>query len=109
MRTIAAMHYHHGTSPGHKCRECCNLVGYRHAKQYYKCAAYGISASMVTDWRLKWEACCLYNEPFDEAKRFPLMHVLRHSPKDNLAVQCDGQITLEDFNGKTNKATDKST
>lgn len=101
MRTIAAMHCHHGTSEGNTCRDCCNLVGHQHAKQYYKCAAYGISASMATDWRLKWDACGLYNVPFDETKQYPLIHVLQHSPKDSPAGQCDGQITLEDFNAGT--------
>lgn len=81
-------------------------MGHRHAKQYYKCEAYGISASMATDWRLKWEACGLYNVPFDAAKQYPLIHVLRHSPKDRPAVQCDGQITLEEAaHGSTDIAT----
>ncbi len=97
MRKIDAMHYHHGTSPGNKCRDCCNLVGGEyHDKHYYKCEAYGLTHSEASDWRLRYDACGLFNKPFDTVGHYPLIRVLRHAPKDHPAVQCDGQLSLEE-------------
>ncbi len=55
---IAWMHARHGRTEGRRCKDCEHLV----RGGYFKCRLYGISASVATDWRLKWEACGLFKD-----------------------------------------------
>lgn len=93
MNRIEAMHAEFGVAPVHQCRDCCNLVKREWSKRYYKCAAYGLSHSLATDWRLSYPACGLFGKDFDETGMRPLGEVLRHRPRTK-AVEADGQIGL---------------
>lgn len=59
---LATMHQRHGrAADGVTCRGCAWLVRYGHHDQrYLKCERYGISRSMATDWRARWQACGLF-------------------------------------------------
>ena len=80
-RGIHAMHKQYGTDPLHTCQSCCNLLRYRMNRTWFKCAAYGTSSSIATDWRLKWEACGLYGKPVEPLRIRPLLDVLKHSSR----------------------------
>ena len=66
-RKLPAMHAVYGTQPQHKCRDCCNLIGYASGKRiYHKCKAYGDTASQATDWGLNYIACGMFNVPMGD-------------------------------------------
>ena len=63
LRKIEAMYevYGHGTG---KCANCPHFKETFLDKAYFKCTVYGESHSEATDWRKKWEACGLIDQPF---------------------------------------------
>jgi len=64
-RKLPAMHEVYGKRPPHKCRECCNLKTLRiHGEDHYKCVAYGVTYSGLTDWGRNFLACGLFNVQF---------------------------------------------
>jgi hypothetical protein len=91
MRGIEAMREAYGAAPGRKCGTCCSLAAKRFADGYYKCAAYGNSASRATDWRLKWDACGQHGKPHDAATMRPLSEIRRAKA----AGPIEGQLTME--------------
>lgn len=55
----------HGRGPdGVHCRSCLHLISTCPTgnRIYWKCAFYSVSRSGGTDFRLKWDACRLYEE-----------------------------------------------
>ena len=62
---IDKMHHIYGLIEDKKCKDCKNLQTFKyHGKTYRKCAAYGISQSVATDWALKYTACGLFNKDY---------------------------------------------
>jgi hypothetical protein len=94
-RTIKAMHKQYGKDPLHKCGDCCNYLRWRyHARILHKCRAYGLTHSEASDWRVKWEACGLYNKPFDEDAMRPLMFVLTRTREKEPTEPDPRQLTF---------------
>ena len=91
-RKIDAMHERFGTS-NHLCKGCCHLVKHTHQYVYYKCRAYGLSASEATDWKLSSVACGLYNKPLPPLFT-PVIELLKHTGRKQLDKPIDGQIGL---------------
>ncbi len=77
---------------GHKCGECNNLekITWR-GKTYYKCRPYGKSQSESSDWRLKWDACGLFNKDYEGD--IPIIKLITHETYDD---QIEGQMSLFD-------------
>lgn len=88
-RKIDRMHELFGTLPGQKCRDCYHLKG--GVNEYRKCEVYGRSASEATDWALKYDACGLFNKPYDGD--VPIVRLQRGDPKEE--VQIDGQMRFD--------------
>lgn len=91
-RKIAAMHREYGKDIAHRCADCPNLcihVTTSHTR--YKCMAYGVSFSSVTDWAKKWAACGLYGKPL-EADHVPLIKRLTRTKQQEKPI--DGQMTF---------------
>lgn len=67
-RKLPAMHEAYGVSHiPHKCRECCNFRTYESGKRrFFKCAAYGDTASTATDWGANFLACGMFNVPMGD-------------------------------------------
>ena len=66
-RKLPAMHEVYGVQAQHKCRDCCNLIGYASGRRiYHKCKAYGDTASQATDWGLNYIACGMFNVPMGD-------------------------------------------
>lgn len=97
-RKIAAMHKVYGKAHGYKCGGCPNLCGYTASRTWYKCLAYGNSASEATDWARSWPACGLYGQPVDKG-HVPLLERLKRAKRpDNKPIE--GQISM--FGGNEN-------
>jgi hypothetical protein len=51
----------YGPGPeGARCGTCLHLRAYSYARTYYKCDQRRMSSSVVTDHRVRWPACALY-------------------------------------------------
>lgn len=93
IKKIEAMHKLYGIVPNKKCGDCCNLIERRYNNKYFKCAVYGDSCSISTDWAKKWEACGMFNV---EVK--PDNHrALSIKIKKDEAIPMDGQIEMENI------------
>lgn len=91
-RKITAMHREYGKDIAHRCADCQNLcihVTTSHTR--YKCMAYGVSFSSVTDWAKKWAACGLCGKPLP-ADHVPLIKRLTSTKQQEKPI--DGQITF---------------
>lgn len=88
-RKIDAMHREYRTDCAHKCADCTNLCVYTANKTWYKCMAYGVSASAATDWAKKWTACGLYGKPL-AADHVPLIKRLKPAKRQEKPL--DGQM-----------------
>ena len=83
-----------------KCADCCNFVSGRyHNKVLQKCKAYGLTHSEASDWRKKWNACGLFNVPFESLspKRRPIIELKKYATgkrADDYEAQIDGQTKL---------------
>jgi hypothetical protein len=81
---IQQMHREYGAKNNEACRNCRNLETHIYGGNVYrKCAAYGVSSSVATDWRLGYVACGLFNKTFGVP--------LRDKQKSG---QLDGQTSL---------------
>lgn len=90
-RKIDAMHKAYGRDYGYKCGDCPWLSrkqGY--GKAWYKCAAYGDSASESSDWAKRWDACGLRGK--DISGLTPMVKRLERNRKAD--KPCDGQIDM---------------
>lgn len=91
-RKIAAMHREYGQDAAHRCADCPNLcIHATTSHTRYKCMAYGVSFSSVTDWAKKWAACGLYGKPL-EADHVPLIKRLTRTKQQEKPI--DGQMTF---------------
>lgn len=62
-----------------------------------KCTVYGATHSAATDWRKKYEACGLFNQPYNGAA---VIDILKCSSKKVEDLQpIDGQMVMEADNG----------
>lgn len=78
------MRAEYGKEDGKKCKRCCNLVkihasGKGRDKEYIKCIAYGTGNGEQTNWNLKYHACKLYNQNFQDLNETPLFEKLKMS------------------------------
>lgn len=95
------MHDRFGRYRGYKpkkCGECSNFKRYKYrGKTYKKCCIYGESNSEATDWNVSYEACNMFNNPYDGT---PIIEVLKCSkrPKEDKPIK--GQITFNDVLGR---------
>ena len=97
LRKIDLMHRQFGKCEGHTCRECSNLVkGQYRTKNLIKCKVYGLSHSEASDWTQRWQACGMFNKPW-EGK--PIMHLVSPSRQKKEEMQnapIEGQLTMEE-------------
>lgn len=73
-----------------KCKNCMHLIkehGYN--KNYYKCEVYGISNSEATDWRLKYDACGLFNKETPHRNLYKVIKPMK------VQVVLDGQMEMQ--------------
>lgn len=89
IRKIDLMHRQFGKVLGKVCKNCSNLCTNSYDKTYYKCSVYGISKSEATDWRLKYQACGMYNRKY---KGTPVVRMVR--PEKDEDVILEGQVGL---------------
>ena len=76
------------------CKTCSHLQHlYHRSRSYYKCECYGITASIASDWRLKYRACGLYNKPYPLGGS--VMKIKKHEGHKREEVQVKGQMELE--------------
>jgi hypothetical protein len=97
-RKLETMHRLFGTASG-MCGDCPHFVRRRFDKMYYKCAAYGLSHSEATDWRVRWHACGLIDTELPD-RWMTIVKRLEWINKDDKPI---GQISM--FGGGTD-ATD---
>ena len=92
-RKIAAMHLRFGVLPEKRCEDCDHLIkGYYHTKYLRKCEVYGATHSEASDWRKKYIACGLYNQPWEYGE---IIHSLKGTPKaDAVEIPLEGQMDL---------------
>lgn len=94
-RKISAMQKEYGITKNKICKTCCNFVqGEYRDRTYRKCKAYGITNSEASDWVGKYKACGLYDKPFENEKKIPLIEVLKHSKKGIEDLPIEGQVTF---------------
>lgn len=93
-RKIDTMHEMFGKTHGHKCKECSNLKEHPYRKSIYKCRVYGMTSSEASDWRLKYDACGMFNKEWDGN---PIIKLYRGRPNRGQAAEplIDGQISFE--------------
>ena len=87
---IEAMYKHFGKKEGFKCSGCCNLIKKEENRTYYKCKAYGCSASIATDWVKKWTACGMFDTEVEQDKHRALWI------KEEVEDPINGQIKIEE-------------
>ena len=96
LRKIDLMHRQFGKCEGHACRECSNLIHTRAGdRPLTKCKAYGETSSEASDWTQRWQACGLFNKPWDKGPIIRLVRPERTKQEDAQRVPMDGQIKLE--------------
>lgn len=92
-RKIDAMHLRYGRVEGKQCKDCPLFrEGYYHDRKLMKCSAYGMTHSEATDWRKKWVACGLIDNPHPEDT--PVIDRLR-GQREHIAEQLPGQTMME--------------
>ena len=93
MKPIDIMHREFGIhSPPEKCKTCSNLIMNQRNRRWYKCSVWGESCCEVSDWRLKWDACGMYNKEYDW---IPVKDYMKHRPWKTEDVQVEGQMELK--------------
>ena len=93
-RKIDAMHTVYGYGNGF-CGQCKHFVRTMPTdRSYFKCRAYGVTACEATDWRAKWVACGLYNQPLPVPFR-PLIEAQKHAKRKESDKPIEGQINID--------------
>ena len=96
LRKIDLMHRQFGKCEGHTCRECSNLIHIRAGdRPLTKCKVYGETSSEASDWTQRWQACGMFNKPWDGG---PIIQLVQPSRKDKEEAQntpLEGQISME--------------
>jgi len=64
MKPIDWMYQLFGKTEQFKCKDCDHLASYEANRKYYKCVVWGSSCCAESDWRLKWQACGMFNKPY---------------------------------------------
>ena len=100
MKPIEIMHQIFGSGhPSDKCGNCKNFTGYTANRTWYKCRIYGETRSEASDWRRKWNACAMFNMPYNG---MPIIEVKKHMPKPVMDEQIEGQMSIFDMEGGNN-------
>lgn len=94
-RNIEIMHSLFGICDGHTCGECDNLMMHAYSRNYFKCAVWGNSCSVSSDWRKKYQACGMFNREYSD---IPVKEYVKHMPRtNNNDEQIPGQMTVWDW------------
>ena len=94
-RKIEAMHILYGNGEG-LCDDCPFFrEGYYHDRHYFKCAVYGMTHSEATDWRRKYAACGLKDNPRPDDR--PVIDCLRGQRTHAEEEPIKGQISIEEM------------
>lgn len=65
LRKIDLMHEQFGKSEN-LCKECAHFLRERYRdKAYRKCEVYGVTSSEASDWKAAYQACGLFNQPYN--------------------------------------------
>lgn len=93
VRKIDLMHQLYGTKPDQRCKDCKHFwSGLIHDYRYNKCQIYGFTNSEASDWRLKYQACGLFNK--DTYVRNVINFVKPEHVKLIMNEPIDGQIDI---------------
>lgn len=96
LRKIELMHRQFGKCDGHACRECSNLVkGRYHDRILTKCKVYGMTHSEASDWAGRWQACGLFNKPWEDKPIMRLVRPTKTEKEEAQRIPLDGQIRME--------------
>ena len=102
IKKIERMHLFFGVYAGYKCKDCSNMVSGRyHDKILHKCSVYGLTHSEASDWRLKYEACGMFNKEYSGS---PVIRCIPFRKEENDSEPIpviDGQITIEEMLNET--------
>lgn len=94
-RKLAAMHEAYGKEPGLTCGKCPHLIRKEYGRIYFKCAGYGDTNAVSTDWAKKWCACGLITKE-DISLLVPMVNQIKHMPKRKTVFeQIPGQMEME--------------
>jgi hypothetical protein len=85
-----------GKTEGHACRECSNLVKVRVSdRPLTKCKVYGETPSEASDWVQRYQACGMFNKPWDKQPIIRQVKPIRTKQDEAQRLPLDGQITME--------------
>jgi hypothetical protein len=78
----------------HICKECkhfrkIDTAGVMSRRSVQKCECYGITHSESSDWAQKWQACGLFNQPYNGK---PVIEVRISQSEEE--TELDGQLSL---------------
>lgn len=82
----------------HICKECkhfkkIDTAGIMARKSVQKCECYGITHSESSDWTQKWQACGLFNQPYN-GKPVIEVRIFQTSVTLEEETELDGQLSL---------------
>lgn len=95
---IEAMHRYYGVDKqGRKCKDCPHFISTMPTdRRYFKCLVYGKSCGESSDWRAKYLACSLIDQPFPTSD-MRIKDRLKHESRGKVIEQLKGQISMEDL------------
>lgn len=98
LRKIELMYRMFGKTEGHTCRECSNLEKVRVSNRTFtKCKVYGCTSSEASDWVQRYQACGMFNKPWNKGPIIQLVKPIRTKPDEAQRVPLDGQMSMEDM------------
>ena len=96
LRKIELMYRMFGKTEGHACRECSNLVeGRYHDKILRKCKVYGMTHSEASDWAKRYQACGMFNKPWDKAPIIRFVRPSKAEKEEDQSEPLEGQMRME--------------
>lgn len=96
IRKIDLMHRQFGLCEGHTCRECSNLEHTRaNDRPLTKCRVYGCTSSAASDWAQRWQACGMFNKPWDKQPIIRMVKPVRKDPEEVQRIPLEGQLKLD--------------
>ncbi len=90
MKPIDIMHESFGVA-AETCKTCSHLIRHRANRVWFKCEVWGESSCEKSDWRLKYQACGMYNKQYIGR---PLKDIVKHHPRTKVVEQVEGQLRL---------------
>ena len=93
-RKIEAMHAEYGEDKRNVCKYCQHFRIHAFIRNYFKCAAYGMSKAESTDWRANWTACGLFDKPLPPLY-VPMIERIKHAERRKPEEPVEGQIEME--------------